>query len=139
MLKERSKFLLVGTVCNSLLALFGIISIIFVFMQLVGIGLYDEVYATEEFVQMGFIAMLIQTGYLLLGSFMTLNGILSIIGFIRKNNDLLLVSIILSAVISILYLIIVPTYGLWGFLVLFITFVLMLIGYIKENKNSNSK
>lgn len=65
---------------------------------------------------------------------MIINGIFSIVGFIKKNNDLLLISICLSAIIFILCLIFSSTFGMIEVILLLISFLVLLIGFILENR-----
>lgn len=140
MIKNKSKLLLSGTIINALFAIYGIISIIFVFLQLVDIMPYTETTNVEmnlEMVHMGFVAMLVQIGEVVLGSFMILNGVLSIVGFVKNNKDFILTSIIMTGIIAVLSFIIATTYAIA--IGLLIIFVAMLVGYIKDNKKTKKK
>lgn len=140
MIKNKSKLLLSGTIINALFAIYGIISIIFVFLQLVDIMPYTETTNVEmnlEMVHMGVVAMLVQIGEVVLGSFMILNGVLSIVGFVKNNKDFILTSIIMTGIIAVLSFIIATTYAIA--IGLLIIFVAMLVGYIKDNKKTKKK
>lgn len=135
MLKDRSKLLLLGIIMNSIAALIGIISMFFVFLQLVDIVPFEATeIITADMIQMGFVSMLIQVGYLILSLFAILSGIFSLVDFIKKNDDFVLTSIILTVICIILYIIVGPSFGNIGFIGLIVAFVLMTIGYIKEHK-----
>jgi len=140
MLKERNKILTIGMILNVILAIVGIITIFYVYLPLFqDVPLEIGVDVTSEWVQAGLASSLIQTSWLILGAFMLLNGIISTIGFIRKNNDLLLISICTSAVIFVLCLIFSPTYGMLQVILLLVAFVTLLVGYILENKKKVRK
>lgn len=135
MLKKRNKILTVGIIINFFVAILGIVSIFYVYSPLFEQVPYESgLEVTSEWVQVGFVSALIQTSWLILGAFMILNGIISTIGFVRKNNDLLLISISVSAIIFILSLIFSPTYGILQVILLLLAFITLLVGYILENK-----
>lgn len=135
MLKERNKILTIGIIINILVAILGIVSIFYVYSPFFqDVQLETSLEVTSEWVQAGFVSALIQTSWLILGTFMIFNGVISTIGFMRKNDDLLLISICVSAIIFILSLIFSPTYGILQVVLLFLAFVILLIGYILENK-----
>ena len=140
MIKEKNKILTIGVVLNIIVAILGIVSIFYVYSPFFqDVQLETGLEVTSEWVQAGFASSLIQTSWIILGAFMILNGIISTIGFVRKNNDLLLISICVSAIIFILSLIFSPTYGMLQVVLLFMAFAILLVGYILENKKKVRK
>lgn len=140
MLNERNKILTIGMILNIIVAIVGIISIFYVYLPFFqDVPLEMGLDVTSEWIQASLASILIQASWIILGAFMILNGIISTIGFLRNNYDLLLISICVSAVIFILSLIFTPIYGILQIILLLVTFISLLAGYILENKKKVRK
>lgn len=135
MLKKQNKILLIGTILNTIIGLIGLLGIFYTLYQFVGVVPSDvDLELTMEVVEAGVLASLMQTGILLMCLLSIISTIFSSVGFIHKNKSLMLISIIFSIINFIILIFFGPSNNLLWSIGTLLSIILMIIGYIKENK-----
>lgn len=135
MLKKQNKILLIGTILNTIIGLIGLLGIFYTLYQFVGVVPSDvDLELTMEVVETGFLVLLMKTGILLMCLLSIISTIFSSVGFIHKNKSLMLISIIFNIINFIILIFFGPSNILVWSIGTLLSIILMIIGYIKENK-----
>jgi len=135
MLKKKNKVLAIGTILNAMNVIFGLMGIIYLFLGFVGHGFNQlNTIVTEEMLVTAGLRIWLDVTVSITSIFVVLSGIFSTIGFIKKNNDFILVSILLLIISLILDIVLQFCFPPFMTILILISVILIIIGYIKENK-----
>lgn len=136
MLKKKNKVLAIGTIINAMNATFGIMGIIYLFLGFVGndFSQSKNLVVTEEMLATASLSIWLDVTVSITLIFVILSGIFSTIGFIKKNNDFIITSIVLLVISLILNIVLGFCLPIFLTVLIIVSIILIPIGYVKENK-----
>ena len=138
MLKEKNKILAIGTILNAMNVIFGLMIIIYLFLGFVDsdFSKIPNVTVTEEMVEIACLKIWLDVTVSITSIFLILSGIFSTIGFVKKNKDFILISIVLLIISLILDVVLQFCFPPFLTVTILISIILIIIGYIKQQKET---
>lgn len=136
MIKDRNVITFISIIINILCSIIGLLAVVSIFAQLTFLDFSEmtDSFVTEEMLLAGTSALTLNMGYVTLIILFILSTILSLVGYIKNDSSFSLTSLILMGVISVLYLAVgIPSQD-YGVIVITISYILMIVGYVKEHK-----